>query len=263
LVGLVLTACACASPPKPPQAPTINSMGAMGDSISRAFDACKLLADCLPDSWTTGTDPTFASHYERLLARNPAMSGRVFNVAKVGATSADLPVQAASLAARRPDYVTLLIGANDACAATESAMTEPSVFKARVAAALNTLYAANPNTRVLVTSVPDLYRLWSVARTNRVAQLVWSYGFCRTMLDRPTSTAPADDARRQRVRARIVSYNDQLAAACKAHPLCRYDDGAVFNNKFGIGDLSPYDFFHPSVAGQKTLANITWPKAGL
>jgi lysophospholipase L1-like esterase len=263
LFALVLTASSCASGPKPPSAVTINSMGAMGDSISRAFDACTLLADCPAKSWTTGTDPTIGSHYERLLARNPAMSGRVYNVSKVGATSADLSAQATALASSRPDYVTLQIGANDACAASESAMTTPTVFRARIDAALTTLYAANPHTRVLVTSVPDLYRLWQVAHTNRVAQLVWSYGFCRTMLDNPTSVAPTDEARRQLVRARVISYNDQLAAACGMHSGCRYDGGAVFDHQFLISDLSPYDFFHPNATGQKTLAAITWPKSGL
>lgn len=263
VLALILSASACASPPKPPQAVTISSMGAMGDSISVAFDACTFLADCLPKSWATGTDPTTGSHYQRLLARNPAMSGRVYNVSKVGATSAGLAAQAKTLAADRPDYVTLLIGANDACAASESAMTSPSVFRARVDAALATLYSANPNTRVLVTSAPDLYRLWQVAHTNPTAQAVWSYGFCRAMLDNPTSTAPTDEARRQRVRARVMSYNDQLAAACKVYAGCRYDDGVVFNHPFAITDLSPFDFFHPNAAGQKTLAAITWPKAGL
>jgi hypothetical protein len=261
--ALVLSASACASNPKPPQTVTINSMGAMGDSISRGFDACSLLADCTAKSWTTGNDLSVGSHYVRLLARNPAMSGRVFNVARVGATSADLPAQAQTLAADRPDYVTLLVGANDACAPTESAMTSPTVFRARVDAALTTIYAAKPDTRMLVTSIPDLYRLWSVGHTNAVARLVWSYGFCHTMLDNPTSTAPTDEARRQRVRARDMSYNDQLAAACRMHAGCRYDDGVVFDHQFQITDLSPYDFFHPNATGQKTLAAITWPKAGL
>jgi lysophospholipase L1-like esterase len=235
----------------------------MGDSITRAFDACTFLADCMADSWSTGTDPMVASHYQRLLARNPAIAGRAFNVAKVGASSADLPDQATELAVQRPDYVTVLMGANDACAASESAMTSPGVFRARVDQALTTIYAARPGTRMLVASIPDIYRLWQVGHTDRVAQLVWSAGFCHTMLDNPTSSAPGDQARRLRVRSRIVSYNDQLAAACALHPGCRYDGGAVFAYPFAVTDLSRFDFFHPNPAGQKKLSAITWAKSGL
>ena len=40
LSALVLAVSACASTSKPPSSGTVSSMGAMGDSISRAFDAC-------------------------------------------------------------------------------------------------------------------------------------------------------------------------------------------------------------------------------
>ena len=258
-----LSLAGCAAAPKPPTTAPINSIGAMGDSITRAFDACTFLTDCPAKSWTTGTDPAVQSHYQRLLARNPAMAGRAYNVAKVGAASADLAGQARALAAYRPDYVTVLMGANDACTATEASMTSPTVFRARVDQALTTIYAARPGTRMLVTSIPDLYRLWQVAHTNSVAQLVWSAGFCRTMLDNPTSMSAVDQARRSRVRARVISFNDQLAASCRTHPGCRYDGGAVFSHQFAITDLSGFDFFHPNAAGQKTLASITWAKSGL
>ena len=155
------------------------------------------------------------------------------------------------------------MGANDACAASEAAMTSATVFRARVDQALTTIYAARPTTRMLVASIPDVYRLWQVAHTNAVAQLVWSAGFCHTMLDSPTSTSATDEARRQRVRSRIVSYNDQLAASCHLHPGCSYDGGAVFAYPFAITDLSRFDFFHPNAAGQQKLAAITWAKSGL
>ncbi|HSP37382.1 MAG TPA: GDSL-type esterase/lipase family protein [Frankiaceae bacterium] len=261
LVGLVLSG--CASGPKPADNPPVASIGAMGDSISRAFDACTFLADCMADSWTTGNDPAVASHYQRLLARNPAIAGRAYNVAKVGASSADLPDEAKALAARRPDYITMLMGSNDACAEDETEMTSPAVFRARVDQALTTIYTARPDTRMLVASIPDIYRLWQVGHSNSVAQLVWSAGFCRTMLDNPTSTSAPDEARRQRVRTRVMSFNDQLAAACALHPGCRYDGGAVFAYPFAVTDLSRFDFFHPNAAGQRKLSAITWAKSGL
>jgi lysophospholipase L1-like esterase len=179
-------------------------------------------------------------------------------VAKLGATSADLPGQAALLALHRPDYVTLLAGANDACAGDESQMTPTTVFRANVDAALATLYQARPDEKVLVASIPNLYRLWQVAHTNSVAQLAWSTGFCRSMLDNPTSLAGPDEARRRRVQAQVISYNTQLAEACRTHPGCRFDDNAVYDYPFSVTQLSPYDYFHPNPAGQKVLASITW-----
>jgi lysophospholipase L1-like esterase len=238
-------------------------MGAMGDSITRGFDTCTFLQDCLPKSWATGSDPTVNSHYHRLLTRNPAMAGRVYNAAKVGATSADLPGEATTIAGHQPDYVTVLIGANDACAADESQMTSRAVFRARVDQALTTIYAAKSDTKMLVTSVPDLYRLWQVGHGNSTARLVWSAGFCRTMLDNPESTASGDEARRLRVRSRVIAYNSELAASCQAHPGCRFDDNAVFDRNFTTADLSTFDYFHPSAAGQQTLAAVTWAKSGL
>jgi lysophospholipase L1-like esterase len=256
-VAAPLAGCASSSDPN-----AIDSMGAMGDSITRGFDACTFLQDCPAKSWATGTDTGVDSHFRRLLVKNSAIAGHVYNVAKTGATSADLPAQATALAARKPDYVTVLMGSNDACADSEAAMTSVTDFRSRVDTALATVYRARPDTQVLVASVPDLYRLWQVGHGDARARLVWSAGFCHTMLDAPTSTAPADEARRQRVRSRVIAYNAALAASCRAHAGCRYDNGAVFGNQFTLGDLSPFDYFHPNTAGQHKLAAVTWAKTG-
>jgi lysophospholipase L1-like esterase len=262
VAGLLLTLGAC-TPAQPPDLSGSAGIGAMGDSISRAFDACSFLAECPAESWTTGSDPRVDSHYFRLLARNPAMAGRVYNAAKVGASSWDLPVQAAAIARSRPGYVTVAIGSNDACAPIEAAMTPRAVFRANIDTALAIVYRARPDTRVLVTSIPNLYRLWQVGHGNAVARWVWSAGFCRTMLDNPASLSGTDESRRQRVLAQVVAYNVQLAQACAAHPGCRYDGGAVFNDPFQLTDLSPFDYFHPNIAGQRKIAALTWAKSGL
>jgi hypothetical protein len=73
----------------------------------------------------------------------------------------------------------------------------------------------------------------------------------------------ADTSRRTRVRNQVIAYNGELAAACRTHAGCRYDDNAVFNYPFAIGDLSPFDYFHPNAKGQKILSSITWAKTGL
>ena len=44
-------------------------------------------------------------------------------------------------------------------------------------------------------------------------------------------------------------------------PQCKWDQGATFDHLFVKSDVSTVDYFHPSVSGQGTLANITWPKS--
>ena len=74
--------------------------------------------------------------------------------------------------------------------------------------------------------------------------------------------AKTDRARRERIRHRVMDYNDQLAAACRAYgPGCKYDGGAVFRYPFTLKMISKWDFFHPNAAGQRALAETTF-KAG-
>src|SRR5215207_11615330 len=69
-----------------------NSMAALGDSITRAFNTCIFpFVDCPANSWATGTNATVNSFYSRLLAVNPGISGHLFNDARSGAKIADLP----------------------------------------------------------------------------------------------------------------------------------------------------------------------------
>jgi hypothetical protein len=79
------------------------------------------------------------------------------------------------------------------------------------------------------------------------------------MLANPTSTAPADAARRNQVRQRVVDYNAGLVSACAADgPDCVYDGGAVFGYRFGLGQISGWDPFHPNLAGQQVFAELSY-----
>jgi len=79
------------------------------------------------------------------------------------------------------------------------------------------------------------------------------------MLANPTSTAAADNARRDRVRQRVVDFNTQLAQACAAYGgNCRFDGNAAFNYPFVAGQVSTWDYFHPNASGQQILASMTY-----
>jgi lysophospholipase L1-like esterase len=259
-VAATLTATLAVATPAAAAAPFPSSMASTGDSITRGFNACGFYVDCPSRSFSTGTDTGVNSHYRRILAANPAISGRNYNDAESGATASDLPGQIDLAVGQGVDYVTILIGANDACASSEAAMTPVATYRGHIDTALARLKAGRPGARVFVMSIPDLKRLWEVGKGNFLARSAWSLlRICQSMLANPTSTAAADVARRDRVRQRVADYNAQLAAACAAYgSLCRYDGGAIFNYRFQLSQVSGWDYFHPDTDGQTVLAATSW-----
>jgi lysophospholipase L1-like esterase len=235
------------------------SMSALGDSITRGFNASGWFSDWPSRSWSTGTTTTVDSHYARLRALDPAITGHAYNDARTGAKMGALAAQAQTSVAQGAEYVTILMGANDACTETEAQMTTVSAFRTRFKAGLDVLATQQPQPRVLVASIPDLRRLWQVGKNSSSARAAWSaYGICQSMLARPLSTAQADVDRRARVRQRVIDFNAALADVCATYTFCRYDAGAVFGYPFTLNQLSGWDYFHPNTTGQAVLADVTW-----
>lgn len=233
-------------------------MAALGDSISAGFNACGWYVACTSRSWSAGDNRDVNSHYLRLLATGGAIKGHNLNFAVPGSTSADLPGQARQAVRAGADYVTVLIGAQDACVGSEKEMTPVGAFRQHVDEGLDVLRSAGA--RVLVASIPDVKRLWRVGKDNAWARTFWAIGhICQSMLANPKSTAKKDEARRDRVRERVMDYNEQLRQACLQYgPGCRYDGGAVFSYPFTLKLVSAWDYFHPNADGQKALAKITF-----
>ncbi|MDX3639544.1 SGNH/GDSL hydrolase family protein [Streptomyces sp. MB09-02B] len=249
---------AAASPtPTPAWDSTPESLVAVGDSITRGFDACKVLSDCPEVSWATGSDASVDSLAVRLLGRSGALE-RSWNYAATGARMADLPNQMARAVTREPELVTVMVGANDACRATVAAMTPVADFRADFEDSMATLRDALPKAQVFVASVPDLKRLWSEGRTSPVGKQVWKLGICPSMLADPDALTTAAGERRDAVQDRVEAYNDVLREVCEKDRHCRYDGDAVFDYRFGQAQLSQWDWFHPSVDGQARLAEIAY-----
>ncbi|TMR88249.1 GDSL-type esterase/lipase family protein [Nonomuraea basaltis] len=240
--------------------PAPEIMAALGDSISTGFNACGWYVSCTSRSWSAGDHQEVTSHYQRLVKLSGTLQRNNLNFAAPGSTSADLLGQVKQAVAAKADYVTILIGAQDACVRTEQAMTPVQTYRRRLDAALAELRAGMPGARVLIASIPDLRRLWQVGKDNPVARTFWTLGrICPTMLANPSSTKRADTERRARVRARVMAYNRAAAEACAAYgPGCRTDGGAVFSYAFTLGHVSKWDYFHPSAAGQQALAEQTF-----
>jgi lysophospholipase L1-like esterase len=237
-----------------------DSMASTGDSITRAFNTGLIpYTDAPRNSWSTGSRAYVRSHYRRILAVNPRIFGRNYNDARSGADMAELEGQMRAVNTQGVEYVTVLMGANDACASSEAAMTPVADFRAQFERAMNTVATGSPGAIVYVVSIPDIYRLWLIFHNDPNARLLWRLtGFCRSMLARPGSTAPEDEARRQRVRQRVIEYNAVLADVCAQFTRCRFDGNAVFNYPFQRIHVSTRDYFHPSLEGQRALAEVSW-----
>jgi lysophospholipase L1-like esterase len=235
-------------------------MAAIGDSITAGFGTCLVLADCLRNSWATGDGAVVSSHYKRILSGNKAIRGHVANYARDGATAEDLVAQAGQAASTRPAYLTVMIGGNDACRSSIADMTSVADFTASVDRAMTAVKTLSPQTRVLVVSIPDVYRLWDIGHTSRVVRSVWGGRMCPSLLANPESEADVDVARRRQFAERVDAYDAALAAACKAFgPRCRWDGGAVHGFRFSLSQISALDFFHPNAEGENQIARLTYP----
>jgi lysophospholipase L1-like esterase len=233
-----------------------TSMAALGDSITAGFGSCGTYVVCGRNSWSTGTADAVDSHYDRIRAENSKIKGHARSFAEPGAEASDLAAQASEAVDMKAQYVTVLFGANDACAATSV-----TAFRASIDRGLARLKKGLPKSRVLVASIPDIYRLWQVGHDSPDAVRAWNrLHICPSMLADPTSTAPADEDRRRAVRDRVDNYDDQLKAACKAYGRkCRWDGGRVHQVRFGLDLVSHVDYFHPNAEGQKELSDVTYP----
>jgi lysophospholipase L1-like esterase len=238
-----------------PAPPLPDSMAAIGDSITQAVDVCCFYGNWPGHSWSTGNVPLdgIASHYERLRAQNPAIRGHRWNNAVSGAQMADAPGQARSTVGQGAEYVTILMGANDLCG-WDGTLTSTATFRTQFTETLDILRTGLPASHVFVASIPNLYQLWSILRTNPVAQVVWqAAGICPSMLN--FFNSPAD---RQAVIDRQAELNQVLESVCATWSNCRFDNYLTYDYAFTRSMVSKLDYFHPSLSGQATLSALTW-----
>ncbi|HSK36119.1 MAG TPA: SGNH/GDSL hydrolase family protein [Actinomycetota bacterium] len=238
-----------------PAPPLPDSIAAIGDSITQAVDVCCFYGSWPGHSWSTGRVPFdgIASHYERIRAQNPAIRGHRWNNAVSGAQMADAPGQARRTVGQGAEYVTILMGANALCG-WDGTLTPTATFRAQFTETLDILRTGLPASHVFVASIPNLYQLWSILRTNPVAQTVWqAAGICPSMLN--FFNSPAD---RQAVIDREAELNQVLEDVCATWSNCRFDNYLTFNYDYTRSMVSKLDYFHPSLSGQATLASLTW-----
>ncbi len=173
---------------------------------------------------------------------------------------ADLPGQLSKALPRKPELVTVLMGANDACRADVTEMTSPAQYRADFEVAMKELRRSLPKTQVYVASVPDLKRLWAEGRADPFGKQIWKLAkICPSMLGDSEAVDTASEARRGQVEQRVAAYNAALKDVCDKDRLCRYDS-AVNEFHFTEAELSHWDWFHPSKEGQRELAAMAYRK---
>ena len=226
-------------------------------------------------SWSTGMDSRLRviSHARRLASLDKKRSLKVLNAAVSGDEVLDvldgqLPRlqqwSRENLNQEAPDYVTVLIGANDVCADITDHMTPTDTFHNRIEDVVGQILAKSPKTHVLVSSLPNIEKLRGVAKEAKdfgwkpvkTCEDVWKIvKLC------PTITTLSDPEERRKVGDRVNDYNNAMSdvvekMAKNYGDRVRYSK-STFDVQFTADDLA-IDCFHPNSSGQAKLSAATW-----
>ncbi len=236
--------------------PLPSSIAAIGDSMTQAVGVDPSGNGNPVYSWSTGHHPPdpVQSHYERILAQNSAVLSNRHNNSVSGAKMSDALAQARKAVSQEADYITFLMGANDLCTPSAATMTSPRAFKAQFVSAIDELAVGLPQARILIVSVPNVYRLWELLGDEPEVRAVWDeLGVCQSLF-----SSRSTEKERQEVRRRNIRFNVILERVCARYARCKFDGNAVFDFPFTPEHVSRLDYFHPSRRGQQTLAEVSW-----
>ena len=228
-------------------------IGSIGDSVTTANNA-RSWGDNEGTNWSTGHIDRYGvkSHYQRLTSFLKNQEVIAVNVAASGSTSADIGLQVDALLQNNPNYVTLLVGGNDACSWSSNYERNLDVFKTRIENAIVKLINHNFAIKILLVSVPDMYHLWQLGRND--CGWLWDLsGACPDLL---SSSSTASD--RSSFVKRLNEINNTFIELQQKYSTHVKHDASVASYKFEKEDVSTKDCFHPSLKGQSKLAEITW-----
>lgn len=258
-------------------------LSSVGDSITEAINAEEFnpLVIITPNHWASWSNgfrgfwewllgrANVNSHNQRISSRFGSRNRKNFMEALSGADSFDLGPQMTASVSHAADYVTVFMGHNDVCQDSFSDIPTDAEFEANVRAGFDALRAGLPNGATVYTlGIVDIYKLWQLGPQlsgllGVSCEVVWATTLlgvfpCGTMLNPLNS-----EADRQFTRSRNVAFNqilENLVAEFEAndpHHHWQFADTA-FQADFVPSEVSPFDCFHPSAAGQKRLARDSW-----
>ena len=229
-------------------------------------------------SWATGSNPgtVTKSHARRIASLPRAEKLKVYNAAVSGTSIEDVLLDQVpdmfewsfkKLNKPAPDYVTVLIGANDACAKRASEMTTVSSYHLKMESIVHQVLVRSPTSRILLANLPNIEKLRTVAKD---AKLI-GWGPLKKCKDLwkltkmcPTLTLIDDPTEREIVSQRIKDYNQVMVdVANRARE--EYGDrirvsNKIYNTAFTADHLA-VDCFHPNATGQDLMSRVTWDDA--
>ena len=230
----------------------------MGHSGATGYDSNPLHrgTDAPENSWATGSNPAVNSIYRRLLARNPAIEGHAFNVARSGSNVDDLMRQARLAVAFRPVPDLFLIQSVDndiQCDGTDARNYAP--FAATLQRTLEFINRRAPKAHIFFVSqwasVANYTTAIEKIPAKRAAES--GNGPCN-VFDPSGRLRPAGMASLQKL---VDAYHARLASTCARVRNCRYDQGALQRMTVVPQDLTP-DANHLSIRGQRKMAAMVW-----
>jgi len=229
---------------------------AIGDSITRAYNTDGFFKDAPWVSWSTGERIIggFESHLQKIAKRFPDRTMVTHNFAVTGARVADLKDQITKSGKDRPDYVTLMIGANDVCSWSEDHHAALDNFKSTLKGHLESITRSSPDVRIMMVPIPDMYRLYTLFRNRGSCLQVWDFtGICKNLLH-----SSRTGAQRASFRQRWVDANTALEEVAGDFPQHVIFPKEVKDYEYKATDVSSNDCFHPSIQGQNILSDLTW-----
>ena len=258
-------------------------LSTVGDSITEAINAEEFnpFIFITPNHWASWANgyrgfwewllgrTNVKSHNQRISSKFGSRRRKNFMEAVSGADSFDIAPQMAGSVSHSADYVTLFMGHNDVCQNSFADIPTDAEFEANVRAGFDQLVAGLPNGATVYTlGLVDIYKLWELGPQLSGAlgiscELIWATTLlgifpCGTMLNPLNS-----EADRQYTRSRNIAFNEileDLVAEYDAndpHHYWQYTSMA-FEADFVPSEVSPFDCFHPSAAGQKRLSRESW-----
>ncbi len=255
VLGVVAILCCVSSASavgSPGQVGYPSSIAAIGDSWETGFatNATGPAGDVWANNWVTGTNPAVGSLYERILAVNPKIKGRVHNVAGDGAAAYGFTLQASFLTRTRVDLIVEALGGNDLCGTTEPVKQ----FGIDMGDGVRQLALEHPDARILIVGIGMIRAIWEGAAATRQTRGAASFGICDPKYDANGKPSPAQLVW---LKQREAAYNGVLRSICAKYVHCRYDGGMdAFDLQ--VSDLARWDSSHPGPSGAAKIAAAVW-----
>lgn len=240
-----------------------------------SFKTLVLIENKKSYSWSSGQ--WIDSHYNKLVR---AMEYRgfqgdldVMNVAVPGSVAEDTLKQAQKIVDvmnsgeyEKLEYVTLLIGANDACTSESPVGTPHEVFRRHVRATLSKLaeIQQGESVRVLVSSIPNIPALGDPKIRDHRTMGVMSCDYFRhevLKFCRPLTRWSDERDFLQKYQS-VVDKNEilreEVEEAMRSYPQL----DLVYSDSLHQFEITPEilaaDCFHPNQQGQEILSNLLW-----